>query len=259
MLDAILVEARAAVHARSERLPLAELRAHAAEAPPVRSLSAGLRAVSGMALIAEVKRRSPSAGALVTTTVDSAARAALYERAGAAAVSVLTDGPHFGGSLDDLRAVRAAPIGIPVLRKDFILDEYGVVESRAAGADAVLLIAAALGDEQLRELLGLAEQLGMEALVEVHDADELERVLSMPAPIVGINNRDLTSFDTSLGPTLELAPRVPVERIVVSESAIATPEDVRVVRGAGAGAVLVGTALMQSDDVAATIRSLVSA
>jgi indole-3-glycerol phosphate synthase len=258
MLDTILDDAREALAARRAARGLAELRERAVEAPPVRSLEAALRGATGMAVIAEVKRRSPSAG-MLAEDVDPVARARAYERGGAAAASVLTDAAHFGGSLDDLTAIRAAGVGIPLLRKDFILDEYGVVEARAAGADALLLIAGALDDRQLGELLAVAAELGMDALVEVHDAAELDRVLATPARLVGINNRDLTSFETSLDATLQLAPRVPADRLVVSESAISSPEHVRQVREAGARAVLVGTALMRSGNPADTIAELAGA
>lgn len=258
MLAQILEDARVDLEKRRVDRSLGELYASIEDAPGVRSLAASIRGAPGMAVIAEVKRRSPSAGELASD-VDAVQQALTYAVAGAAAVSVLTNGPHFGGELADLRAIRAAGISVPVLRKDFLLDEYCVVEARAAGADAVLLIVSALDAAQLARLVALAADLGMDALVEVHDASELEVALAAGAQVIGINNRNLSTFETSLSTTLELAPRIPAECITVSESAISTAADVRSVRDAGADAVLVGTALMRSANPALKLRELVSA
>lgn len=258
ILDRILEDARTALDERRRARPEPALRELAVRAPAIRSLAASLEAAPGMAVIAEVKRRSPSAGA-IAAAVDPARQAGLYAGAGAAGISVLTDAEHFGGSLADLEAVRVAGLNVPLLRKDFLLDEYGLLEARVAGADAVLLIVRALRGAQLSEMLAAAGELGLEALVEVHDEAELERALGTNARLIGINNRDLTSFDTSLEATVRLAGEIPADRLVVSESAITTPDDVRTVRAAGARAVLVGTALMRSDDPARALRELAAA
>jgi indole-3-glycerol phosphate synthase len=195
-----------------------------------------------VSVIAEVKRRSPGAGD-IRPELDAAELARAYADAGASAVSVLTDGVYFGGSLEDLAAVREA-VTLPVLRKDFTLDPVQVYEARSAGADAVLLIVRILDDETLRELLDLAGELGLAALVEVHDAPELDRALEAGARLLGINNRDLVTFRSDLAVTEDLAAAVPDEATVVSESGIRSPEDVARVGRAGADAVLVGEAIL---------------
>jgi len=207
-----------------------------------------------MNVIAEVKKASPSAGVL-RANFDAVSLAQTYAQNGAAAVSVLTDMPFFQGSLEDLAAVRAA-VPVPLLRKDFILDRYQLLEARLQGADAVLLIAEILTDVELRYLLREAHQLGMHALVELYDADNLQRVVDSGARLIGINNRDLRSFVTRLEHTLELAGRVPRDRCLVSESGIRTRADVERLRAAGARAILVGETLLRSADVAATLREL---
>jgi indole-3-glycerol phosphate synthase len=233
----------------------AALRQAAADAPAARDFAARLRTDDAVALIAEVKRGSPGAGD-IRPGLDPAAVARSYERAGAAAVSVLTDGPWFRGSLDDLRAVRGA-VGIPVLRKDFTLVPEQVLEARAAAADAILLIVRILEDGPLRELRELAESFGMTALVEVHDAPELERALASGARVVGVNNRDLTTFRTALAHTFDLLPRVPADVTVVSESGIRSPADVDSLGGEGVHAVLVGEALLRQPDPGEAARTLV--
>jgi indole-3-glycerol phosphate synthase len=207
-----------------------------------------------MSLIAEVKRRSPSKG-LLAEAVDPVAQAGLYADGGASAISVLADSTYFGGSLEDLRRVRDA-VSIPVLCKDFILTPYQVYEARAAGADLMLLIVAALEDAELVELSDLAVSLGMTPLVEVHDQHDLARAVAAGASLIGINNRDLSDFSVDLLTTEYLAPLVPDDATLVSESGIATREDVERVARAGARAVLVGETLMRSTDPAATIREL---
>ncbi|MFW6202367.1 MAG: indole-3-glycerol phosphate synthase TrpC [Gemmatimonadota bacterium] len=221
-----------------------------------RGLAAALRGeVEEVALIAEVKRRSPSAGEL-RPDLSPAEVARAYEAAGAKAISVLTDEAYFGGSLEDLAAVRAS-VGLPVLRKDFVLAPVQVWEARAAGADAVLLIVRILDDVRLAELIALAEDVGLDALVEVHDRAELERALDAGAKVVGINNRDLATFRTDPAVTLELAGSVPRDRVLVAESGIRTASDVDRLGAAGADAILVGESLMRADDVEEAARGLV--
>jgi indole-3-glycerol phosphate synthase len=205
-------------------------------------------------LVAEVKRASPSRGTLAAD-LDPVALASGYARGGADAISVLTDAPYFRGSLDDLRAVRAA-VEAPLLRKDFTLDEYQLWEARAAGADAVLLIVAILEPLRLRDLAAAAKGLGLAALVEVHTAKELDTALAAGSRLVGINNRDLATFETRLETTLELLPLVPPGPVVVSESGFFTGADVQRVTAAGAHAVLVGAGLVTAGDVGAKIREL---
>jgi indole-3-glycerol phosphate synthase len=209
-----------------------------------------------MALIAEVKRRSPSKGAFVQV-LDPVAQAHAYEQGGAVAISVLTDAPFFGGSFDDLSAVRSA-VTVPVLCKDFILTPYQVYEARSYGADLVLLIVSALDDQSLFELQQEVISVGMTPLVEVHDQHDLARALAANAQLIGINNRDLTDFSVDLVTTEYLAPLVPDDVTVVSESGIETRQDVERLALAGAHAVLVGEALMRSPDPAATIRALLT-
>jgi indole-3-glycerol phosphate synthase len=220
-----------------------DLRAAAADAPPVRDFAGALEEGGQVAVIAEFKRRSPSAGA-ISATGDPASTARDYGRGGARALSVLTDGPHFGGSLEDLAAAREAA-GLPVLRKDFLVDPAQVWEARAGGADAVLLIVRILEDGRLRELLEVTREAGMEALVEVHGEEELERALEAGARVVGVNARDLESFEVDLGVVEGLLGRVPRDRLAVAESGIRGGEDVRRVARAGADAVLVGSWLME--------------
>lgn len=200
----------------------------------------------GNAVVAEVKRASPSKG-VMRDPYDPAGIARSYERGGATCLSVLTDGPWFQGCAEDLQAARAA-CSLPVLRKDFILDPWQVYESRVMGADCILLIVAALGEPALEELCVLALELGMDVLVEVHDEAELERALATPAPLVGINNRDLRTFETRLDATERLAPLVPADRVTVAESGIAEPGDVARLREAGVRAFLVGEAFMRAPE-----------
>jgi indole-3-glycerol phosphate synthase len=252
ILDEIVAHKRLEVAERMARLPQEEVRQRAlvAEAPRLPAFGADL------ALIAEVKRRSPSKGALADG-VDPVAQARAYEAGGAAAISVLTDERYFGGNLADLEAVRAA-VQLPVLCKDFILTPYQVYESRACGADLLLLIVAALTDPELVELRTLAETLGMIALVEVHDQHELARAIAAGATLIGINNRDLSDFSVDLLTTEYLAPLAPDDSIVVSESGLVTRADIERVERAGARVVLVGETLMRSGDPAATIRELLA-
>lgn len=237
-LERILNDTRAGLPALRARR--AELEAAARSAPPARPFAAALRGAH-VALIAEVKRRSPSSGE-IRSGLDPAAHAAGYEGAGAAAISVLTDGPYFGGSLQDLRAV-AGRVSVPVLRKDFILDETQILEARAAGAAAVLLIVRALLPACLAELLAATRAAGLEALVEVHDARELDTALGAGAGVLGVNSRNLDTFVIDLETAWALLGRVPADCIAVAESGMATPADVARAATAGADAVLIGTAL----------------
>jgi indole-3-glycerol phosphate synthase len=224
----------------------AELEAAAAAATPARDFRAALAAPQRVALIAECKRRSPGAGA-IRPDLDPVELTRGYARAGASALSVLTDSVYFGGSPGDLEAIRSAN-AIPVLRKDFTIDPLHVVEARAMGADAVLLIVRILSDDELRSLHRQATGLGMSVLVEVHDRRELDRALSMGADLIGINNRDLSVFRTDLETTLRLVDHVPDEVLVVSESGIRGPEDVTRLGEAGVDAILVGESLLKAAD-----------
>lgn len=237
--------------------PIETLRAQVAlDSGAVRDFGAAL-AAPGVSLIAEVKRASPSAG-LLRHTFDAEELAHAYAGNGARAISVLTDQHFFQGNLGHLGAVRQA-VDVPVLRKDFIIDQYQVYEARAAGADAILLIVAALGDGDLRALYERTYELGMHALVEVHNADELERALAIAPRIIGINNRDLRTFNVTLDTTEELASGVPEGTLLVAESGIYTAADVRRLRDIGVDAMLVGTSLVKSKHVGAKVRELVDA
>jgi len=239
--------------------PLATLREEAARASPVRDFAAALRTRIGAgqpAVIAEIKRASPSRGVL-RPVYDPAAIASRYEAGGAACLSVLTDRDYFQGAPEHLSAARGA-CSLPALRKDFVLEEYQVYEARALGADCILLIVAALDDARLSALGTLAAELGMASLAEVHDGSELERALRLPTPLVGINNRDLRTFEVSLETTIGLLPSVPPDRIVVTESGILAREDVARMRGAGVNAFLVGEVFMRAADPGAALHALFS-
>ncbi|MFY9973018.1 MAG: indole-3-glycerol phosphate synthase TrpC [Chromatiaceae bacterium] len=245
------------VRARCERLPLGEIKARVADAPPVRGFAAALEsrlAKGEPAVIAEIKRASPSKGVL-REDFRPAEIAASYERGGAACLSVLTDRDFFQGSDAYLQEARAACL-LPVIRKDFMIDPYQVYEARAIGADCILLIVACLEDEDLRELSGLARDLGMDALMEVHDAAELARALKIPGPLIGVNNRNLRTFEVSLETTLGLLGSVPEDRVLVTESGILRPEDVTLLRGRGVHAFLVGEAFMRAADPGAELARL---
>lgn len=256
VLDEIVAHKRAEVAELKARRPMATMVAACRGLAPARDFEAALRPAPGarVRLIAEVKRASPSQG-LFRGDLDPIAQASIYATAGAAAVSVLTDARYFHGSLDDLVRVRAA-VPVPVLRKEFIVDEYQLWEAREAGADAVLLIVAALEDAALRDLLAAAKGAGLATLVEVHTAPELDRALRLNPPVIGVNNRDLQTLTTSLAPSLALLPQIPPGPIAVSESGLRTGADVAQVVAAGAHAVLVGETLLRAADVAATVREL---
>jgi len=235
----------------------ASLRSEAEARRDTRGFEAALRtkmAGGRAAVIAEVKKASPSKGVLREHFVP-AEIAASYERGGAACLSVLTDERFFQGSATYLRAARGA-CALPVLRKDFMVDPYQVYEARVMGADCILLIAACLDDARMADLEAQARALGMDVLVEVHDGAELERALRLKTPLVGINNRDLRSFQVSLDTTLELLPRVPADRLLVTESGIVARDDVRRLRGAGVGAFLVGEAFMRAADPGVALAEL---
>ncbi|HKA62273.1 MAG TPA: indole-3-glycerol phosphate synthase TrpC [Methylomirabilota bacterium] len=256
VLDEIVAHKRSELVGHKAGHSLAALVAACRGLEPARDFEAALRPDAGerVRLIAEVKRGSPSRG-LFRSDLDPVAQATIYAGAGAAAVSVLTDAKYFHGSVDDLVAVRAA-VPVPVLRKEFIVDEYQLWEARAAGADAALLIVAALDDAALRDLLSAAKGVGLAALVEVHTADELDRALRLDAPVIGVNNRDLQTLTTSLEPSLALLPHIPPGSLAVSESGLASGADVARVAAAGAHAVLVGETLLRAQDVAAKVREL---
>ncbi|MFZ1791949.1 MAG: indole-3-glycerol phosphate synthase TrpC [Anaerolineae bacterium] len=257
ILDTILEHKRAVeVPQRKREHPLADVKAAAEKSPIPRNFAAALKPAHGnVALIAEVKRASPSKGDLVKGRFDPVAIAKTYEANGAAAISVLTDEPFFRGALSYLSDVKRA-VGIPVLRKDFVVDEYQIYEARAAGADAVLLIVAALSDAELRDLCALASELRLAALVEVHDEAETERALALGASVIGVNNRDLRTFVTDMETTARCARLLPIGHTLVSESGIFTPADVQRVAAMGASAILVGESLITSADMAAQVRAL---
>jgi len=254
ILDRIVADKREELPRRQREEPFGTLRWLARRMPPTRSLAAALRA-HPPGLIAEVKRASPSRG-LLRADLDAVALARSYAEAGAAAISVLTEERYFQGSLADLKAVRQALDGPPLLRKDFIFDMYQLFEARAYGADAILLIAAILNPGLLTSLIALARSLGLECLVEVHDEPELERALMAGAEIVGINNRDLRTFDVDLATAERLRPLVPPEVTVVAESGVQTRADVQRLAALGVHGILIGEALVLADDPAAKIREL---
>jgi indole-3-glycerol phosphate synthase len=254
VLERIVESTREGVAQRRQALPLAELESGLGLRGPDRPFAEALGS-PGVSVIAEFKRRSPSAGEIrAGATVEEIVSA--YEHAGAAALSVLTEGPHFGGSLDDLRAARAAS-GLPMLRKDFVVDRYQLVESAVAGTDAVLLIVAALEDAELAALHGAALELDLDVLVEVHTAEELERALELIDPdLIGINNRDLGDFSVDVERTYELLADVPAGKLVVSESGFHAHEQLLELERVGVDAVLVGESLMRAPDPAAALLTL---
>lgn len=254
ILDKIVVTKRREIAAAKQARPLAELQAALADAPPPRDFFAALDQPGPIRLIAEVKKASPSKG-IIRADFNPVEIAEIYQRHGASCISVLTDVEYFQGSLDYLQAVRAA-IDLPVLRKDFILDTYQLLEARVAGADAVLLIAECLDDCNLRKLHNEAIELGMTPLVELYEPENLPRVLAAGATLIGVNNRDLRTFEVDLGHSLRLYEQVPEECLFVSESGIRSRADVERLQLAGVAAMLVGEQLMAQPDMGAAVDAL---
>jgi indole-3-glycerol phosphate synthase len=253
-LNTIVAETREELEQRQKTMPLAELEAVIREKPSPLDFVTALKGDS-LRLIAEVKRASPSRGVL-RADLEPVKLAETYARGGAAAISVLTEAHYFQGSLVDLEAIRRKLPDMPLLRKDFILEPYQVFESRAWGADALLLILAILDDSKLKELLSLSHELGMQCLVEVHNEEELKRALAADARIIGINNRDLDSMTVDLNVTRRLRPLIPSDRLVVSESGIKGRDEIQQLKELGINAVLVGEALVTASDVAAKLKEL---
>lgn len=237
-----------------DEISLDDLRLTARDQPAPRGFAEALRASTAPAIIAEVKKASPSKG-LIREDFDPVAIAKAYEAGGAACLSVLTDGPGFQGSNEIFSQVRAAT-NLPLLRKDFMLDPIQIAESRAMGADCILIILAMIDDKTAKELMNEAAHLGMDALVETHDASEMERAVELGATLIGVNNRNLRTFETSLETFGKLAKMAPNEALLVAESGIFTPEDIRILAKQGAQAYLVGESLMRQDDVAGALKSL---
>lgn len=254
ILERIVEHKRGEIAQARRARPVEALREELAEAPPVRDFRAALNSADGMGLIAEVKKASPSAG-VIRDDFDPVRIAETYRSHGAHCLSVLTDEHFFQGHLDHLQAVRRSA-SRPVLRKDFLLDRYQLLEARAAGADCVLLIAECLDDAALHDLDEFAAELGLQTLIELYEPENLPRVLRLNPPLLGINNRNLKTFAVDLEHTVRLAREVPPETLLVSESGIRTRDDVLRLQDAGIGAILVGETLMRSPDIGAQLDEL---
>ena len=258
VLTEIAARKRERVAARKHATSLSDVMRAAKDAPPVRSFGAALaaKAANGYALIAEIKKASPSAG-LIRADFDPAAIARAYERAGAACLSVLTEEDSFQGRDEHLRAARAAT-ALPALRKDFMLEPFQVYEARAIGADCILLILALLSDEQAADLEMSARDAGLDVLIEVHDEAELDRALKLKSPLIGVNNRNLKTLAIDLAVTERLAARLPADRVLVCESGLKTPADLARMARTGARRFLIGESLMRQDDVEAATRAILT-
>jgi len=254
ILDDIIANKKEELATTKRRSSLADIKATVADAGPVRGFGKALSTGVGIGLIAEVKKASPSKG-VIREDFDPVRIAQTYEESGASCLSVLTESRFFQGSLEYLGRIRKA-VKLPLLRKDFIIDEYQIFEARAAGADAILLIAACLEKQQMRDYLGIANSIGLDVLVESHTYQELDRSLFAGAMLVGINNRDLSTFTVSLQATLDLLKDIPDDRIVVSESGIKTRDDVVMLQQAGVDAILVGESLMREKDIGKKVKEL---
>ena len=254
ILDKIVRHKVTEIETAQNILPISKLQSQIASAPPIRDFLAALTKNQSISLIAEVKKASPSKGT-IREDFDPVEIAKIYQASGAACISVLTDEKFFKGSLDYLRQIRKIA-DVPLLRKDFILDAYQIFEARAAGADAVLLIAECLSEQKLNELLASTNELGMTALVELYEGKNVEMVVASSAQLIGINNRDLRTFEVDLQHTVRLMEKIPRDRPIVAESGIANKNDVAMLQNAGVDAMLVGESLMRNDDIAKAIREL---
>jgi len=258
ILDDIVAYKKLEVDIQKSNAPLDVIKRDLSSVDAIRGFRTAISAPGRISLIAEIKKASPSRG-VIRSDFDPEAIARIYQENGAAAISVLTDSKFFQGDLSFLARVRSATSSLPILRKDFIIDEYQIYQSRLAGADAILLIAAILDLTTLTRFLSIARDVDLDCLVEVHTADELAMVLDTYAPVIGINNRDLRIFETDIRTTGRLMQMIPKDRVVVSESGVSSKEDVEFLRGCGVNAMLVGESLMRSDDIGLKLRRLMSA